>query len=500
MQPAIPPLPPSSPTSPPADEKPGQSAARAALLLLFLAYTLNFADRTIIAAIGQAIKDDLKISDLQLGLLGGLYFALLYTFLGLPAARLAERFSRINLIATAVVVWSGFTALCGTAGSYATLALYRFGVGVGEAGLSPPAHSLISDWFRRERRATALSLYSLGVPAGTLLGAAVGGWIAQTWSWRVAFLALGLPGVLLAIAIRRYGKEPGRGASDPAGDATVEPLPPMTARGELREIGGVALLMARQKPILHMMLGITLVSFAGYGGSQFLQAYWTRAFGMDYAQTGLVTGLVGAASQGMGILLGGLLADRLAKNGSPVWYGLLPAIGITLAYPFLVGLYSAESWQGAALWLLFPGALTMLYMGPTYGVVQNLVPVTSRATATAILFFVLNLFALGLGPPFTGWLIDQLAALHFQQPGLSGLWAAVRHLPDAGHFQTLCPGGVAATGAGPAVDLACRQALVLATRQGSILVYAVSLWGALHYLLAARRLGAAWPAAAGEGR
>lgn len=472
---------------------PDPRAARVALLLLFLAYALNFADRTIIGAIGQAIKDDLKISDLQLGLLGGLYFALLYTFLGLPVARFAERFSRTKIIGAAIFVWSGFTALCGLAGSYATLAAFRFGVGVGEAGLSPPAHSLISDYFPRHKRAFALSLYSLGVPAGTLLGAAVGGWLAYTWSWRVAFVALGLPGVLLAYAVHRWVAEPRRGGADPlaAGNAH-KPLPAMTIRGELGQIFGVFRLMWRQKPLRHMMLGITLVSFSGYGGSQFLQAYWTRAFGLDYAQTGLITGLAGAASQAVGIFLGGWLADRLARNGAPIWYGLLPAIGIATAFPFFVALYTASSWQWAAFWLLFPGAFTMLYMGPTYGVVQNLVPLTSRATATAILFFVLNLFALGLGPPFTGWLIDQLAAHHFSQPDLPGLAAAVGHLFEAGSFQLQCPGGVAPTGASATVDLACRKALALATRQGSILVYMVSLWGALHYLLASRQLAAAF--------
>uniref|UniRef100_UPI002FCB7732 MFS transporter n=1 Tax=Devosia sp. TaxID=1871048 RepID=UPI002FCB7732 len=164
--------------------------------LLVVAYTFNFIDRTIIATIGQAIKVDLKITDTQLGLLGGIYFALLYTLLGIPIARLAERFNRVNIISGAILIWSAFTALCGTATSFAQLAAYRFGVGFGEAGLSPPAHSLISDYYEPKKRASALAVYSFGIPLGTMFGAVAGGWLAQEFSWRVAFMMVGLPGVL----------------------------------------------------------------------------------------------------------------------------------------------------------------------------------------------------------------------------------------------------------------------------------------------------------------
>lgn len=176
--------------------------------LLVTAYTLNFVDRSIVASVGQAIKLDLKLTDTQLGLLGGLYFALLYTVLGIPIARLAERWSRVNIMSAAIFVWSGFTALCGIATSYAMLASFRFGVGVGEAGLSPPAHSLISDTVPPDKRASALSIYSLGVPLGVMIAAVAGGWLAQHYSWRVAFIALGLPGAFLAVAIRLLIRDP----------------------------------------------------------------------------------------------------------------------------------------------------------------------------------------------------------------------------------------------------------------------------------------------------
>jgi MFS family permease len=248
--------------------------------LLVVAYTLNFVDRTIISTIGQAIKDDLKITDTQLGLLGGLYFALLYTLLGIPIARFAERFNRVNIISAAIVIWSGFTALCGTATSFAMLAAYRFGVGFGEAGLSPPAHSLISDYFEPKKRATALSVYSFGIPLGTMVGAVVGGWLAQNFSWRVAFMLVGLPGILVALAIKFMIKEPPRGHSDrelldaehpvsPEDMAAAAP-PPFSMMGELKELGSVAATLFGKWPVLHMVLGVTIASFGSYGSGQFV--------------------------------------------------------------------------------------------------------------------------------------------------------------------------------------------------------------------------------------
>lgn len=458
----------------------GDGGRRVMLALLMIAYALNFVDRTIVASIGQAIKADLKITDTQLGLLGGLYFALLYTFLGLPLARFAERWSRVNIISSAVLIWSGFTALCGAAASYAWLAAFRFGVGVGEAGLSPPAHSLISNRYPPERRASALAVYSLGVPIGTMIGAIVGGYLAQRFSWRVAFLAAGAPGVVLAIAIRLWIREPVRESAPPTGGLW----------DELRATAGVARQLFGRWPVLNMVLGITLVSFAGYGGGQFVQPYWTRTFGLNYAQVGLITGLIGGGSQIVGVLLGGYVSDRLARSGTPAWYGLVPAIGIACAYPFILMIYTASSWQSAAVWMLFPGALSYVYMGPTYGVVQNAVAPAQRATATAVLFFFLNLVALGGGPPLTGWVIDHLAAFHYFAPGTPSVTTALAHFfsVDTGALQQACPGGMGAV-TGNAHDLACRGAVQLATRQGVLIAYAVGLWGAFHYLLAGIALG-----------
>ena len=462
---------------------------RLVLILLVTAYTLNFIDRTIISTIGQAIKADLKITDTQLGLLGGLYFALLYTFLGIPLARLAERYSRVNIISIAIVVWSGFTALCGTASSFAMLAAYRFGVGVGEAGLSPPAHSLISDYFEPQKRATALSVYSFGIPLGAMLGAVLGGWLAQSFSWRVAFVVVGIPGILVAIALKLLVKEPPRGNSEPVADgalplAPVKP-PPMSFAGEVKELGGVIATLFGNWPVLNVMLGITFVSLAGYGVGQFAPPYFSRAFGLNYAEVGLLVGLVGGASAGIGTLLGGAITDRLAKYGAH-WYALTPAIGITLALPFFAGTYLADSWQTAAIFMALPGLFASVYLGPSFGVIQNMAPTKRRATAAAVMLFFVNLIALGGGPPLTGWLIDHYAAFHFAAPDQTSIWAAISNFwnGDPKAFQAACPGGMAPDGAGQAMQDACHGALVLGTRHGILVTYSFALLAAFNYLLA----------------
>jgi len=466
---------------------------RLVLGLLLGAYTFNFIDRTIISTIGEAIKVDLKITDTQLGLLGGLYFALLYTFLGIPIARLAERFSRVNIIAFAIAIWSGFTALCGTAHSFVVLAAYRFGVGFGEAGLSPPAHSLISDYFEPKKRASALAVYSFGIPLGTMFGAVAGGWLAQNFSWRIAFVLVGAPGLLMALAIKWLIKEPPRGHSEPephpalAEDVVAETHEPVSPKfslaNEFKEMAAVAAILFGKWPVVNMVLGVTIASFAGYGAGQFVPPYFIRTFGLNYAQVGLITGLVGGFSAGLGTLVGGFLTDRLSKR-SPRWYALTPAFGLAIATPIYVLAYTQNSWQTAALILLVPGIFHYTYLGPSFGVVHNMVDTRRRATATALLFFFLNLLALGGGPPFTGWLIDQFAQYNFNNPGHDGVFSALGGLFQGdGAFTAACPGGKAPEGAAAALAEQCHSASKLATRQGIVITVLFYLWAAFHYFL-----------------
>eukprot|EP01030_Chromulinospumella_sphaerica_P017910 gene17910-17754_t len=399
------------------------------LSMLVAAYTFNFIDRTIISTIGQAIKVDLHLTDTQLGLLGGLYFALLYTLLGIPIARLAERKNRVTIITIGLVVWSGFTAFCGFAQNFVQLALLRFGVGIGEAACSPPAHSLISDYFEPKKRATALSIYSFGIPLGTMFGAVAGGWLAQEFSWRIAFIIVGVPGLVLAVLLKLLVKEPPRGHSD----MPVEPLteegvvappvyvkPPFSFGDEFRELWAVTKVLFTKWPVVNVVLGVTIASFAGYGAGAFVPPYFVRQFGLDLATVGLIVGLVGGFSAGVGTLVGGFLSDWAGKR-SAKWYALTPAFGLLICTPIYVLAYLQNDWKTAALILLIPGIFHYTYLGPTFGIVQNSVPTYRRATATALLFFFLNLIALGGGPVFTGWLIDSLAQFNFNHLGENGV-------------------------------------------------------------------------------
>jgi MFS family permease len=492
--------------SPPAARTPVFSQGYKGLVLTFLllAYTFNFIDRTIIATIGQAIKVDLKITDTQLGLLGGLSFAVLYTLLGIPIARLAERWNRVSIISLALVVWSGFTVACGFAGNFVSLLAMRVGVGVGEAGCSPPSHSLISDYFEPKRRASALSIYAFGIPLGSMIGAVAGGWLAKTYGWRVAFMVVGAPGLILAGLLKLLVKEPPRGyADDVEHPALPEDVPAEAARApagawiltEIRELAAVSKALFSHWPVLNMVLGVTLTSVAGYGVGQFSSPYFIRTFGLDYATVGLVFGLIGGFSSGLGTLAGGFVSDWASKR-SARWYALTPAIGLAIATPIYVLAYRQPDWRVAAMILLLPGIFHYTYLGPTFGVVQNIVETRRRATATAVLFLFLNIIALGGGPLMTGWIIDSLAQFDFTHAGERHLLPALRGAltggPATERFATLCPGGAAPKGALPAEASRCHEALLSGTRQGIILTIGFYAWGALHYLLAsfglARRL------------
>ncbi len=399
------------------------------LALLVGAYTFNFIDRTVVATIGQAIKVDLKLSDTQLGLLGGFSFAVLYTVLGIPIARLAERWNRVAIISLAMVVWSGFTVACGFAGGFVALLALRVGVGVGEAGCSPSAHSLISDYFEPRRRASALSVYAFGIPLGAMIGAVAGGWLATHFGWRAAFIWVGAPGMVMALITFLAIREPPRGHSEAA------PSPPApSGRGwvahEARELASVAASLFGNWPVANMVAGVTLGSVAGYGVGAFSGPYFIRTFGLDYATVGLVFGLVGGVSSGIGTVAGGFISDWASRRGA-AWYSLVPGFGFAIATPIYIVAYCWPNWRWAAVILLVPGIFGYAYLGPTFGVVQNVVASRRRATATALLFFVLNFIALGGGPVFTGWLIDRFAANAFAHPLAHGLMQSLGSLFSA---------------------------------------------------------------------
>jgi MFS family permease len=448
---------------------------------LVLAYTLNFVDRSIVGIIGQAIKVDLLLTDTQLGLLGGLAFALLYTSVGLPIARVAERSNRVNLISIAIVIWSGFTALCGLAQSFVQLLLFRAGVGIGEAGLSPAAHSLISDYFEPQRRASALAVYGLGIPIGAMIGTVAGGWIAQSLDWRWAFMLVGLPGILVALSLRVFVKEPRRNAAAARG---------VSVSHEAAELWGTVKTLLGRWPTANVVLGVTVLSFADYGIGTFAAPYFVRQFGLGLATVGLFLGVVVGVSSAAGTLLGGFFSDWLSKRSFSA-YAFVPAIGIVIAGPIYMLAYTQGDWHWAIGLIVLPAILSSLYLGPSFGVIQNTVDVRQRATATAVLLFIVNLIGLGAGPPFVGWLIDQLAAWHFTNAQsldvVHSAISAFSHSTDVA-FAASCPGGVAPAGADADLIARCAHASAIGTRQGILVTLLFYFWAASHFFLASMGL------------
>jgi MFS family permease len=469
---------------------------RRVLLILMLVYTCNSAQRSLIPIIGQAMKVDLKLTDTQLGLLAGTAFAALYAVSGVPTARLAERFSRVSILSIAIAVWSAFTLTFAATTSFAQLVIARIGVGVGEAGCSPCAHSLISDYYPRKSRTSALSVYSCGLSLGYLFVAYVGGWVTLRYGWRAACVAVGLPGIAVALLLRALVNEPPRGLAD---GLHAPPPAPFALGTELRALGAVARTLFLSWPVANVILGLTVASFASYGSWAFIPAYFPRAFGLDYATAGMVLGLVGSVPVALGTLAGGFLTDFLGAR-SAKWYVLVPAAGLLAATPFYVAALIAGHWQAAALLLAVPGFFNYISLAPSFGVVQNVVPARQRATATALLFLCLNVLALGGGALFTGFLIDRLAQGYFAHPGVGMLAALTGLSAGSDAFSTACPGGAAPDGAAPALAAACAHALAQASREGILLTLTLYLWAALHYVAGAFGLKAALARAAAADR
>ena len=434
---------------------------RLVTLLLMLAYTCNAADRNLIGIVAQAMKLDLRLSDTQLGLLGGTAFASLYALSGIPIARFAERFNRVRIIALALAVWSLLTSLGAAAASFGQLVALRVGVGIAEAGCSAPAHSLLSDYYPREERAGALAFYSCGLSLGYLFVSFVGGYVVLHQGWRAACLAVGLPGVAVALLIRSLITEPARGQADGLSAAVAGDTPTaFSARGEARELATVARALFLNWPAANIVAGFTLSSFASYGAWMFIPAFFNRGFGLDFATVGIVLGLVGSVPVALGTLLGGVVTDRAAAHGAR-WYALVPAAGLALATPLYLLALVESGWQAAALLLAVAGFFQYASLGPSFGVVQNVVGARRRATATALLSLCLTA-ALAAGPLFTGWMID-----HF--------------------FAASCPGRSPAR---------CGAALAQASRAGIIATLCFHAWAAVHYLLGAIGLGQQMQAAA----
>jgi len=376
--------------------KPSKAYRAYVLFILVLVYTFNFIDRQIVGILAIPIKEDLGLTDTQLGLMGGLAFALLYTTLAIPIAMAADRMSRTWIMTGALVVWSGMTAVCGMAQNFWQLFLARVGVGIGEAGGVAPAYSLISDFFPPNQRARALSVYSFGIPIGSALGIVFGGIIATLIDWRFAFIAVGIAGIVLAPIFRATVREPVRGAFDVAATDTRPP-----SLGEIMRV-------LMQKPgFWGLSLGASCSSMMGYGLFFWLPSFFVRSYEITLLDASLVYGAILLVGGIAGTWLGGSLADRFGESDRSA-YARIPAFAFLATVPFyLVGVLS-PTLLVSVLVLIVPTALGLAWLGPVISAVQHLVPPNMRATASAIFLFVNNLIGIGIGTLAIGAISDGL--------------------------------------------------------------------------------------------
>jgi MFS family permease len=374
------------------------------LLILLLAYIFNFIDRQIIGILAVPIKAELALSDTQLSLMGGIAFALFYSGLAIPIAWLADRRSRVNIIALSVGLWSLFTAACGLAQNFWHLFLARMGVGIGEAGGVAPSYALISDYYPPAKRARALAFFSLGIPLGSALGVFFGGWIASHLDWRSAFLIVGLAGLPAALLVKLFVPEPVRGGHDSADGRGSDPAPPFLL---------VAKALALSPSFWLLSFGAASGSILGYGLIFWLPSFFSRSFHLELSQVGWFYGSIVLVGGVAGTWLGGWFADR-AGAGRPAAYALIPAICFTIAAPaFAAGLFAPSL---ILAWLLFAVGqmLALAWLGPVIAAVQHIVPPNMRATASASFLFINNLIGIGFGIFFLGFMSDAMAQAHGQ--------------------------------------------------------------------------------------
>ncbi|WP_420559803.1 spinster family MFS transporter [Tepidicaulis sp.] len=388
-----------------------------ALGILVLGYTSSHVDRNIVGILVEPLKADLLLSDTQIGFLSGIAFALFYATLGIPIAIWADRSNRRNIIAGAIAIWSAMTAMCGLANNFWTLALARIGVGIGEAGSSPPSHSMIADLYGPTERAGAMAIYSLGVYLGVMIGLFVGGWVTELYGWRMAFFVVGLPGVLIALLVRYTLVEPPRGHSEGAGEQ--EAHPPMTLALFTGMIKAGFHHLWSKIAARHVVIGVTLTSFVGYGGIAWGPAFLIRTHGMSPAEVGTwlapLVGIVG----GLGALIGGKLTDHLSKKDVR-WNTWVVAVAKLAAVPFIAVFYLIDNFPAfsiggvdiSILWVLYVpiSLLGAFYLGPSFAMIQTLTPLRQRALASAVMLFILNLIGLGFGPQVVGIISDVLRA------------------------------------------------------------------------------------------
>ena len=371
-----------------------------ALILLTIVYGFNFIDRQILGILAPFIQEDLDLTNTQLGLLIGLAFAVFYTTVAIPIAWLADRYSRVNILSISLATWSAFTALTGLANNFIQIGLARMGVGIGEAGGSPPSHSIISDMFPKEERASALGFYSMGIPLGIMAAyfvtASLMGSSNDDVDWRQIFIFLGVTGILLAVIVKLVLKEPVRGSMEFDSETQLEKPPFIDSVKSLLKIPAW----------WAMCFGIAFASFVSYAKAAFQTKYLIALDPtFDFQTLVIILGIMNGTTYAAGAFFGAKLADKWGSKDIKA-YGLLPAIAISLAIPV-----SLASWwvPSVGLHLMFGTVFLLLigfYLGPSFAIAQTLAPINMRAMSTALFFFILNMIGMGGGPTFAGWLMD----------------------------------------------------------------------------------------------
>jgi MFS family permease len=387
--------------------------------ILWFVYVLNFLDRQLLAILAKPIQDSLHVSDRQLGLIGGLYFALFYCFIAIPVGWLADKTNRVKVLSLSCAIWSAATMGCGLSASYPQLITARMMVGFGEAGGVPPSYSILSDYFPTGRRGTAFGIYNLGPPIGAAVGIAFGATIAAAFNWRRAFLLVGAIGVVVAVAVLFIVQEPHRGGLD------YRELD--RSRQTASQAGfwqTFAMFFARPTIVL-TALGSGATQFITYGLGNFATLFLMREKGMSLRQVAVYYALVVGIAMTGGIFVSGRLIDRYTRTSKQA-YGLIPAASLALAAPFYAGFVWANSWAGALLFLLFPMFLNFFYLSSSVALVQEEVRPDQRAMSGALLLLVMNFIGLGLGPTYVGAASDYFRATH---PGHSLQFALYTLLP-----------------------------------------------------------------------
>lgn len=373
------------------------------LFALLIVYILNFLDRQIINILAEPIKGELGLTDTQLGLLAGPAFAVFYAVLGIPIARYADnaKTNRVWLISVCLAVWSAMTALCGVAQNFVQLALARIGVGVGEAGCTPAAHSLIADSVPPEKRSSAIAFFGLGIPIGGLLGLIIGGVVNDQYGWRMALMLVGVPGILLAFVLPLLIRDPRRCADSAHFNTADSPVKAkLSIKDAVREVFA-------SKAYLYVFIAASFTAFLSYGKGLWTISFFIRSHGLSTTEAGLAMAVALGISGIIGTWLGGKMADVFGKRDKRHIL-TMPAIGMAIAAPILFAGYWAEDWRIAVALLILPTILNSAYYGPAYGCVQGLVRPEARAIAASLVVFGQNLIGLGMGPLLFGMLSDWL--------------------------------------------------------------------------------------------